>query len=191
MLPDNTASSYSIGGVFLPPDDRVTSPLVDWERGGIDLQDPDQGLNVRNWRLYYENASDVMIQPEGGDATLVFTQVGIVELALAFDQAMRPHVAYRILDNIYLRWFDTVANAYVVENFGVGKNPKLALDDKRPSQSANSDIIFAFIQNGELAYRQQRDRYMIKRALKTGLEPTVQLKAIGMTDMLRMQFELT
>lgn len=190
MLPENTYSTIPIGGLFLPPDDRVTSPVIDWERGGVALQDVTQGLDVQNWRCYLENQYGVYLQPENGEPILLFEDAGISELALCFDQQMRWSVAYIQQDILTLRWYDSQVNQHVVSRFGPALNPKMALDDKRVFNLVNSDMILAYIRGNTLWYRQQRDRFTIERALRTGLFPNTKLKNIGMSSAFRLQFEL-
>jgi hypothetical protein len=189
MLPTNTASTLPVGGLFLPPDSSVTTPLVDYERGGIAINNTSQGLLTTNWKCWME-VYDVMLQPEGGDPILLFTEIGITELALCFDQNMRWSVAYIHNGILKLRWFDTVVSAYVTTVFSTAVNPKMCLDDKRISQLGSSDMLLVYIKDRKLCYRQQRDRFTIERILKSDLFPNAKLKNIGMTKNLRIQFEL-
>lgn len=189
MLPDNTHSSIAFGANYLAPDDRVTTPLVDWERGGIALNDASQGLLVRNWRCWL-NYIDVMLQAEGGSPVLLFQEVGITELAFCFDQNMRYSVAFVQAGVLKLRWYDSSVGAFVTSVFDEAVNPKLALDDKRATQIAQSDMILAYIRGSTLYYRQQRDRFLVERVLRTDLYPNTKLKNIGMSKNLRLQFEL-
>jgi len=73
-----------------------------------------------------------------------------------------------------------------ITNFGSSvSSPKLTMDDKRESQSASNDIIFAYVKSGSLYYRQQRDRFQTEYFLRSGV---AKLKKIGMNDKLRLQF---
>ncbi len=192
MLPEDTYSSLAVGAAFVLPDSNVSSPLMDYERGGVAINDPSQGLDVQDWRCYLApNRVDVMLQPGASPAVMVFSQAGIDALSFTFDQNMRPCVAYAVGENCYLRWFDSVPGEYVTTPFVGVRNPRVALDDKRITQFAsNSDIIFAYIRGDSLYYRQQRDRFTIERLLRSGISPNLRLKNIGMSHVLRMQFEL-
>lgn len=192
MLPGNVASSLGISGLLLPPDDNVTSGLEDYEMGGVALNNSSQGFLVQSWRCFVDSGTnDVRVQAGTNPATTIFTQPGITALALAFDQNMRPTIAYVVADQGYLRWYDSSAGAFVVTAYPGIRNPRLSLDDKRASQYANnSDIIFAYIRGTSLYYRQQRDRFLIERLLRTGVLPTQTLRNIGMMSNYRMLFEL-
>ena len=189
MLPQNRASTLPIPGLSQPGDDARSVLLVDQELGGVAVNDPSQGLSVQLWTLSYSGVN-VTLTSQSGSSSVLFSTAGITELALTFDQNMRPTVAYRLGGNLFLRWWDTVAGAYTVTNFGPGFSPRLCLDDRRPSQTGNSDVIFAYIRGEGLYYRQQRDRYEVERMLRDQLPVSTRLKSVGMNRNWRLQFEL-
>jgi hypothetical protein len=189
MLPDNVVSSIAFGGLYMSPDDRVTSSLVDYDRGGVALLDASMGLLSHNWKCYVQGI-DVFLQRDGQAPILIFQESMISEMTFTFDQNMRYCVAYIQSGTLKLRWFDPVAGNFVVSSFGSAVNPKITLDDKRNESLNTSDMILAYIQGNSLFYRQQRDRFLIERTLRTGLFPNTRLKNIGMNKNLRMQFEL-
>lgn len=192
MLPGNVASSIAIVGDMLSPDDIGSSFLVDYERGGTAIGNAANGFDVQDWQCKLNDVTgEVYINPVGAADSLYITLSGASELAFTFDQTMRPVLAYMVGTTGKLRWYDTVAGAFVVTDFAGIRSPRLTLDDKRPSQLANSDVIFAYIKpNGDLCYRQQRDRYEIERVLHTGVSPANRLVAVGMAKNLRLQFEI-
>ena len=189
MLPENIPSSIAFGGRYLPPDDKTSTSLVDYEMGGVALLDATQGLLVRNWKCWIDNY-EVFVQPEGGAQTFLFSGVDITELSFCFDQNMRWSVAYTQSGVLTLRWYDALVSAHVISVFGEGRNPRMCLDDKRRSQYQKSDMIFAYIRGNSVYYRQQRDRFLIERTLRTNIFPNTRLKNIGMSRNLRLQAEL-
>ena len=192
MLPQNTVASVAVASAFLSPDNTAPNPLVDVERGGVALNDPSQGLNVQDWTCSIaSNGVDVQLRPGSASPITVFSQGGIAELAFTFDQNMRPCIAYRVNDSVYLRWYDSVPQAYVTTEFTATRNPKLALDDKRTTQIAlSSDIIFAYMRGNTVYYRQQRERFQTERIVRTGVPDGLALVRIGMGVNLRFQFEI-
>lgn len=193
MLPDNVASSVSYGGLFLPPDDQVSTGLIDYELGGKDIQDTSEGLMFQKWTLRTDAPNfpnNVMISAPTHPESLLFVAANIQEISFTFDQNMRPAVAYNTPVETRLRWYDSSAGQYVTSIFPLVKNPKMSLDDKRISASNTSDMIFAYIREGGLYYRQQRDRFLVERLLRSGLTSNMSLKNIGMNNVWRMQFEL-
>jgi hypothetical protein len=189
MLPDNVASSVAVTDQLQEPDLWVTTPLVDYEMGGVDLLDASQGMMVKTWRCWLDNL-EVKVQGGMGDITTLFTGPRITELSLTFDQNMRWCVAYMQYGKMFLRWYDTTVGDHVITELGEGRNARVSLDDKRPSQTTNSDIIVAYIRGDALYYRQQRERFGVERLLRDSLFPGAILRNIGMGRNYRMQFEL-
>lgn len=190
MFPNNTVSDPPITSQLLAPDDQRSSALEDFEDGGVGIQNPSAGLSGYDWRCYMDS-SYVYLQRTGLAPQLLFNQPGIVELAFAFDQNMRHNVAYRLGNgHVYLRWYDTLANAYAVTDMGLGKNPRMSLDDKRSGQTGNSDVTLAYLRDGQLVYRLQRDRYSVEYTAAFGLASNLRLHNIGMGRNWRFHFIL-
>lgn len=189
MIPQNTMSSIAINGPWLAPDDRGTSLLVDYERGGVALLDSSQGLMGYNWTCFVEG-SDVSVQRDGQPPILLFSAVGITELVFTFDQNMRYCVAYMQDDVLKMRWFDSYAGGFVVTSFPGAFNPKLALDDKRSESLNTSDMILAYIRGSTIYWRQQRDRFTIEYVAREDLPSGMRMRTIGMSKNLRFQIEL-
>lgn len=190
MMPENTLSSSSIYAAFLIPD--KVDPLVDYEWGGVDLLNASQGLMVYVWKCFYE---DGWIQITNDEITHQIIQVANVKhLSLAFDFNMHPTIVY-VVENedktrdTYLYWYDTAVAEQVTTLYGESYLfPQLSLDDHRLHQSANADIIFAYIKDGNLYYRQQRDRFTIERLLFENIPDDIELRQIGMSVKNRFQF---
>ncbi len=190
MLPDNVASTLAVVSNLLHPDSNARSALVDWEQGGIAINDITQGMQVTTWKCFVaEDSDNVMLQPGDGEPIFLAQISGIEELAISFDQNMRPVFAYRTGTNIYLYWYDADTSAFVTTNFGTGRNPSLTLDDKRSFNVSNSDVIFGYIRGSGLYYRTQRDRYQIERQLHSAASDLT-LVNVGMNRNLRVQFNL-
>lgn len=189
MLPDNTRSSILVSAKFIEPAGWRTSPMVDYEMAGINHLDTSQGLMAKIWKCWYDD-NRVKVQPEGGAVTDLFVALRITELALAFDQNMRWSVAYIQDGMLKLRWYDSQVGAHVISEFADCRNPRLTLDDKRPGATGRSDIILAYLRGNNLCYRQQRDRFGVEYTLRDDLYPYATLGDIGMTQNLRMKFEL-
>lgn len=172
------------------PDDQRSSGAEDYEEGGIAIQDSSAGSMGWRWHCYADS-QNILVQRDGSAPVALFSNPGIVELAFAFDQNMRPNVAYSLAnDRVYLRWFDSQAQQYATTDLGPAKYPRMSLDDKRASQASNSDVILAYLRDGSLYYRLQRDRYGTEYMAATGLASTVRLRNIGLGKNLRFQFEL-
>lgn len=186
MLPDNSLSTLTDEANFLVPD---SSPLLDFELGGVALNDTSQGLRFQTWSCIYEDGV-VKAVSEIGDKFDIITVSGLTELSIAFDQNMRPTLVYVANETAYLYWFDTLTNSQTTTELEVGViTPKISLDDSRPNQTVSSDIILAYIRDGSLCMRVQRDRYGVEYKL-TPVESTTKLAQIGMSDVNRFQFKV-
>ena len=190
MMPQNQRSEVPVLAGLLNVDVKLTSPLRDFEEGGVAIQDTSQGVLGYEWVCYVDD-SEVYVKRNDASAVLVFVQPEIQEISFTFDQNMRPAFAYQLANgNVYLRWYDSLTSSYRTDNFGVGRNPRLSMDDKRTAMSSLSDIIFGYIRDDSLYYRQQRDRFGTERLLRDGIPRITKLKNIGMTRNLRLLFEL-
>lgn len=187
MIPDNALSTFPVVAGFVERVSRRTLPLVDYEVGGVALGDASQGLLVREWRVQVLGP-DVVIDYDGGAQQVMFSRPNITEVALAFDQNMRPYIAFVQDGTAWLWWFDTVPGAMVFSSFVGAVTPRLATDEKRPLQLANSDVILAYVRAGGLYFRMQRERFQTEHLLASGVNAT--LVAIGMNRSNRLQFRL-
>lgn len=190
MIPGGRLSTTQFPAAFLGA--RASgdiSFLLDREDGGVALQDPSQGLLVKQW-LGVCDGSTITISAPGVSPTVVITDTDITEFAFTFDQNMNVAVSYRAAGITKLNWFDIIANDQVTTVYGADYlSPRVSLDDKHPLASDTSDVIFAYIRGTNLYYRQQRDRYDTEYLLgpvESGYTP----HKIGMNVENRFQFEL-
>lgn len=195
MLPDATLSSQSLPPSFVAPDLLGRPTLTtDLETGGIALNDPSQGLMVQTWRAWLVGSS-VRCAPDsvaeaGGSGVELLNISGITELSLAFDQNMRPAIAYVTGGQSYLWWFDTQAGSQATLSLPGCASPFITMDDKREMSLATSDILLFYIKASALYYRQQRDRFTIERHL-ADLPPTMnRIVRAGMGSNFRLQVEV-
>lgn len=192
-LPGNALDPIGVAAAMLPPDDDGRPSLVeDYELGGIALNDPSQGLMVQNWRARLVG-SDVRVGPAPYSTdSIVTSDTDITELSLAFDQNMRPTIAYVAGGVNKLYWYDTVHEMHVTTVFNSeDRSPFVTMDDKRrPATTANlNDVLFFYIRGTKLYYRQQRDRFQTERELST-VSAGQFIAKCGMSRALRVQVHL-
>lgn len=161
MFPAGGMSIVPVLAPFLYPDDQPYSPTTDYEMGGIALSDPTQGMMVLPWKVWVEGGIIYIDKVEGG-AQEVITHASATQVSLAFDQNMFPVVAYVVGETSFLRWYNPVVGDMVITEYPGATNLKLTLDDKRPAFVHMSDVIFVYSIRGMLAYRVQRERYLIE-----------------------------
>lgn len=189
MIPGNALSSETFQNRFVEFTNDPSTPLIDVEIGGTAIGDPEAGLQVQLWTARYE-APNIILSADTVDDSVLFSRAGITELSLAFDQAMRPFVAFTDAGGSAYWWYDPVEEAQVISPYlpAGSVNLRCTLDDKRILNQGNSDIILAYMRAGDLYFRQQRDRYLTEYLLKTAAGS--RLVNIGMNAGNRLQFRL-
>lgn len=187
MLPNNEISSTSVEGIFLLPN-KQPDEVIDYEFGGISIQDTSQGLNVFVWECFYKDRWITLRSP---NEEVKWLQIdGVTHVGLAFDFNMNPNICYVVNGETFLRWYDTSIQGFRTTSFGSSiKSPQISLDDHREEFSGSSDIIFAYVRNGSVYYRQQRDRYNIERYVGE-VPDDLTLIQIGMNRKYRFQFKI-
>lgn len=195
MIPEERISSEQLRSAFLGAKNSPDiGPMLDRENGGVALQDPSQGLLVRQW-LGTASSTQIQISTQGVSPIVVVNDVDISEFSFSFDQNMNVVVAYVAGGVTKLNWFDVMVPGQVTTSFGSLVTPKVSLDDKHELANDTSDVIFSYIRDGSLYYRQQRERYQTERLLAdaTTLEENgisdPRLRRIGMNVNLRFQWE--
>lgn len=194
MIPGEALSTTAAPAAFLSPDDIKRNPrTTDYELGGAGIGDGSQGLQVQSWRVRV-SGTDVLVSADPYTSeTLVFSEAGITECSLAFDQNMNYVIAYVANGIAKLRWYDPIADATVKTNFAADvRSPFVCMDDKldRATTLNRNDVLLFYIRGSSLYYRQQRDRYDTEYLLKTFPGPAVTIRRVGMSVANRIQIEL-
>lgn len=195
MLPEHVLSSEIKLGLHIPPDNIDPNVLVDYELGGVALNDPTQGLRVKVWRCRVvvdgvKEVTNVYVGAEDVPEVVFFAGQEITEISFTFDQNMNPFFAYIENGQAKFYWYDTTILDYRVTLLPVGsRSPKCCLDDKRRVHAATSDILLAYMREDKLYYREQRDRYEVEYQLASGY-PGEDVLLLGMTHVNRVQFYL-
>lgn len=192
MIPNQRLATDPLEADFYGPrnDNQINNTHIDRDFGGVAFQDPTEGLLYQEWTgRVINNHTQVTIEaPNTPPIVVVTAPEGISEFAFTFDQNMNVAVAYVTRGITYLNWYDTIAGQQVTTEFGWGfNNPRVTLDDKHTASTATSDIILAYLRNGHLYYRQQRDRYTVEYLLMEDFPGT--LERIGLNDKNALQFE--
>ena len=192
MLPTPDPSNPTMYAPFQYPDNIVPTPYMDYEIGGIGLNDPSAGLEYQVWTCTLDIdpetfVGSVFLEAPNTPRTFIFSYPGITEISLTFDQNMQPFIAF-FADGVALfRWFDSFTSEFTITALPIGTTqPKASLDDKRFHQVGNSDIILAYVRDGNLYYRYQQERYLVEHLYVTGV--TGRLLQVGMNELNRMQF---
>ena len=192
MIPDNELSTTPVVSPLMFPKNTPVVGLEAFELGGVALNNPSQGLMVKPWRAFIDDLGNTYVEAAGVPPTFVVNLPDVSTLSLTFDQNMNVFLAFTQSGQAKFYWFDPIASAYTITNLPVGSTfPRCSLDDKRELASSTSDIIVAYLRNGNLYFRQQRDRYLIEYLLYPDINLDIidaQIIEIGMGNNLRFQF---
>lgn len=197
MLPgDGELSSKPVVTGSIDPVKRPGDFLIDYERGGIALNDPSQGLLVQLWKLHVERDKDLTDQwnfyidsPSNGTQFL-FSAPGVKEAALAFDQNMRPFVVYVENTTTKMWWYDPTVPGQIITTLGTDfRSPRCTTDEKRPWHLEVSDIQLWYVRGSQLCVRYQRERFTVEHAKKT-VGPQATLVSVTMSTNGRLQLRL-
>ena len=188
-LPDNILSTTVQKSQFIGAKSLISTRTVDYEDGGIGVEDPTEGLLYQRWRCRL-SGDDILLSSPNTPEYILFSEENVTELAFTFDQSMHPIVVFIQAGITKLRWFDSTVPGYIITTIGSDlQYPKITMDNKHVTSSngnQTNDVILAYVRTGNLYYRQQRDSFTIERLLASGI--TTRLKKIGMSKGMRLQF---
>lgn len=190
MIPSPGLSSTPMIGASLYARRAWTDALIDYEQGGVDIQDASLGLSIKSWKLVWnKQTGDFEISAAGVTTTTPLNKTDVKRCALSFDQNMNPAIAWEDNSGCHLWWFDTTIPAYTILD-QAGSYPYLTMDDKHElaTLAGENDMLWLYVRSGSLYYRQQRDRFTIEYLIATGIS---KLYHAGMNKNFRMQFAVS
>ena len=195
-MPENRLSTTPVSSAFVSVEALEANSIISRELGGIGLNDTSEGLIYQTWTAQIRhntlNALDEIVLSAGNyPETVIYSGNNITSVSISFDRNMNLHYVY-IEDGVTkLNWFDSLAEAQVITEYGdTLVTPKLFLDDKRDNQDFSSDILFCYLEEGTLKHRQQRDRFLTSYTLQDNLGDEASLVRVGMNTNNRVQFEI-
>lgn len=183
MIPER--SLIDLQGSFVEQQNRRTRPLIDYERGGLVLNSSNDNLQEVMWTAECID-NTVYVYRDGVERVAVLTDVGITQIALAFDQTMRPHIAYMSEGVCKFYWFDTQINDMRTTVFADATTPRLCMDEKRPYYTSRSDVLLSYKKGMDLVVRVQRERFQIEHVIDTNIPGD--LISVGMNNKNRLQW---
>ena len=191
-LPRNRLAVVASPGELFSPDDLGRpNRTIDYERGGVGVSDGSQGFDVRDWRARLVGNNVVIGYMPDGPETTLFSDTGITQITLTFDQNMRPSIGYVAFGIGKLWWYDSAIPGQTTTVIGPGvKSPFLTLDDKREGMSAVNDMLLFYFIGSRLCYRQQRERFNTERTLRWMSGTRLSIAKVGMNKSLRLQIEI-
>jgi hypothetical protein len=198
-LPQNTLSSPAVPSAFLPPYDRYKGLLSHDFLGGNGIGDTTGGLNSKVWSATLDSTAKIVSYFTSTNApTAVLTvTVPIVWLTAAFDQSMRPLIAWTDSNGAsWYYWYDSTIPGFTTTALAAGTvRPWAMLDDARIQENSTNDgLVFYITAGGQLHYLQQRDRFGVEYNLGSippnhpTFGPAI-MTGVGLNKNFRMQFQ--
>ena len=199
MIPQQRLSTVTFYDNIMLADPQPSN-VISREWGGTALNDGSDGLEVKIWTCTVIPSGiplvpdEIVVYADDVLPTVVFTALDVSEISLAFDQNMRPFVAYVSQGNAKFYWYDSLIEGTRITDLPIGSSsPRCTLDDHRATQLSTSDIILAYIQNGNLYFRAQRDRYEVQYLLYADINldiisPTIHYVKMNLIN--RLQFSI-
>lgn len=204
MIPSNpliynidSTNKFLVAPFQYPDNISSSSELVDYEMGGLAIQDPSKGLKYQIWKGWWD-ATDATVYLSTDDASAtpiaIFTESDVIEFTFTFDQNMRWAAATRLVGNVlHFRWYDTAAESYVTSVYTGISSVGLALDDKRDMQVqfGATDMILTYVRADQVCWRIQRDRFLTEYTHSGFIVPdSMRITHFGMSKINRLQWRL-
>ena len=187
MIPANTFTPTPIVSDFLDPNTLQYHPLTQVVLGGVALNDPSLGRMYKSWTVYYEFGI-IFVQPNAEPVAFSIAEPDVTSVSLSFDNNMAIVLNWTYTGGAKLYYYDTLTLAYITRDFPGITSSRVCVDDAQPFYNQDSDVIFSYIKNNNLYWRQQRDRYDIERLI--GAAPGRTLVKVGLNAGNRLQFKL-
>lgn len=104
---------------------------------------------------------------------------------------MNPFIAYVQGGQAKYYWYDSTVPGMVHTNLPAGSyDPRCTMDEKRPFNIAESDILLSYIRAGNLCVRYQRERYLTEHVLKSGIGSSARLVSMALNRGFRVQWRI-
>lgn len=184
-------SSLPVAARYLKAGARLdSSRLRTASDGPVGYQNPSQGLDMQQWRMWLRDFQFWMEADNLPEHSILPNPCSLVtDVSFCFNQNGDLHLLYTEQELSYFCWYDTITATMQVMQLPEGtRSARITLDDKRASQSARSDIILSYLDaNGALKHRKQRDRFEVEYLLDEG--PYISLEKLYMNVGYRLQWE--
>ena len=189
-LPNDSLSQVNIKYSWAGRDQLDPEDLIDYEEGGIALNDISQGSLYQLWTFTAVDKDVFVEAPNTSERIWLFsTPNTITKIRATFDQNMNYFVAYESQQQWRYKWFDTVQSQFITSDLPSDVDSCVCtLDDKRQLEAPSSDILLFYTRDGNLYHRRQRDRYNTEILLKESVSG--KLIRVGMNGIRRLQIKL-
>lgn len=188
MIPLNTFTAEPIYSPLLDPYSDEFTPFSDRHRGGIAISDGSKGRDYQIWEIRYaDGVASIYLE----ESLIPSYSISIPEpdmISVAFDNNMRPTIAYVISNVGYLYYYDTLTESYSTISISGITSSRARIDDVSDFYNSTSDVLWIYTLGDTVRWRQQRDRYTVEYIV--GAAGGKVIKKAGMNQLRRFQIEL-
>lgn len=160
-IPFHLITPIPIQSAFVAPWDEPYDPLIQVVLGGTAIGSGELGREVKKWTVFYEDDT-IKVAPEDGAIAYTLAVMGVLTCSLSFDANMQVTIAYTKSDGSYLYYFNSLTGVFTTLRIEGSGSCRVCVDDPRLFNSTASDVVFSYVIDDTLFYREQRDRYAIE-----------------------------
>ncbi len=174
----------------IQPDNLIGVGVQAVKSGPYVLELSEGSINDR-WWLMYQYEGTVVIRPSDGilwgDYIELFIETGTIsEIDFTFDQLGRPITVYLVDDQLYLNWYDPIAEEQTSTNLGIATSCAAGFDYVNDTSNPDSDAMIAYVREDTLYWRLQRERWVTEYSPPVSAEGLI-VDSMGFTRDNRFQ----
>ena len=168
MIPDSPFLTGPGRGSLLPANQTVlgTTPVA---RGGVGVENPALGLDVKDWVGRTDGGRFYLSAPGVPEIDYIAVP-GVTSITFSFDRNMSPAVCWNTPAGAEFYWFDSAIPDYTTTSYPGVTNAMVTHDDVRNIAESRSDVVLVYQRAGGVYYRQQRERYLIEHTIAAEAE---------------------
>ncbi len=173
-----------------PRPDPTTECL---EYGPVAIGDTSAGMWDNTWRCFYEGGLVKIENQTTLDPPItLFAFANVVHLSLTWDQQGRTFVAFVTSDQgLHLYWYDPIAEAFVVTDFGPADICFICQPDRRPIQIdlGQTEAVLVYQVGEDVFQRLQSDRWQVESSVPLDGIPALQISNLATNRAARLQLD--
>lgn len=139
--------------------------LIDFEQGGIALNDGSEGTDVQLWSGIYLDGGFRLSAPSVA-ATTVYSTPNVTRFAFSFDQNMQPVLAWMDPAGSHVRFFANTGHFQVLDLETGAVNVCMSADTNDPRSTIIRNVILAYNVGDALMARVQVESYATPHVLR-------------------------
>lgn len=153
-----TLTPNPMQGTFLYTVRAERDQLIDFEQGGIALNDGSQGTDVQLWSGIYLDGGFQLSAPTV-PPTIVYSTPNVTRFAFSFDQNMQPVLAWQDPSGAHVRFYANTGHFQIQDLEAGAVNVCMSADSNNPLDVNIRNVILAYNVGDSLNARVQVESY--------------------------------